>query len=69
MAYVNAEDLGGTTLAPNITNSSITTLGTLTDLTVTNPINGSITGHASSADNANTAYALENEVEINGIIS
>ncbi|MDP1763168.1 MAG: hypothetical protein Q8L07_04710, partial [Sediminibacterium sp.] len=43
---VNANSLTGTTLAPNVLNSSLTSVGTLTGLTVTNPINGSVTGNA-----------------------
>jgi hypothetical protein len=41
-----AGTLTGTTLAPNVVNSSLTSLGTLSALTVTAPITGSITGSA-----------------------
>ena len=40
--------------------SGITGLGTLTDLTVTNPINGSITGNAATATLATTATTATN---------
>jgi hypothetical protein len=43
--------LTGTTLAANVVTSSLTSLGTLTDLTVTNPIAGSVTGNAGSVTN------------------
>ena len=43
--------LTGTTLASNVINSSLTSIGTLTDLTVTNPIRGSITGNAATVTN------------------
>lgn len=67
MAFTpDAKQLLGDELAPNVTKSSLTEVGTLGNLTVTNPIVGDITGHAGSADNANTANALQNPVEING---
>jgi hypothetical protein len=44
-----ARDLTGTTLPANIINSSLTSVGTLAHLTVTNPINASITGNAATA--------------------
>jgi Major tropism determinant N-terminal domain len=47
--------LTGTTLPINITQSSLTQLGTLTNLTVTNPIHGSINGNAATADLATLA--------------
>jgi hypothetical protein len=43
--------LTGTTLASNVVNSSLTSVGTLVDLTVTNPIAGSVTGNAGSVTN------------------
>lgn len=46
-----ASDLIGTTLAPNVVISSLTSVGTLTGLTVTNPIVGNITGNAATATN------------------
>lgn len=39
-----ANSLTGSTLASNVLNSSLTTVGTLGNLTVTNPISGSVTG-------------------------
>jgi hypothetical protein len=49
-----AGTLTGTTLASNVVNSSLTSLGTLANLTVTNPIVGSVTGNAATVTtNAN----------------
>ena len=49
-----ASGITGTTLASNVVNSSLTSVGTLTNLTVTNPIAGSITGNAATVTtNAN----------------
>jgi hypothetical protein len=46
-----ANQLTGTTLAPSVVTSSLTTVGTLTNLTVTNNIIGSITGNAATVTN------------------
>jgi hypothetical protein len=46
-----ANQLTGTTLAPSVVTSSLTTVGTLTNLTVTNTITGSITGNAATVTN------------------
>ena len=46
-----ASALTGTALASNVVSSSLTSVGTLTNLTVTNPISGSITGNAGSVTN------------------
>lgn len=46
-----AAALTGTTLASNVVTSSLTAVGTLVDLTVTNPIAGAITGNAGSVTN------------------
>jgi hypothetical protein len=54
-ATLNAGTLSGTTLKSTITGSSLTSVGTLTNLTVTNPIVGSITGNAATATSATTA--------------
>jgi uncharacterized protein (TIGR02145 family) len=54
-AAVAAEQLTGTTLKSTVTGSSLTSVGTLTNLTVTNPIAGSITGNAATATSATTA--------------
>jgi len=43
---ISANQLTGTTLAPNVVSSSLTSVGTLANLTVTNPINGSVTTNA-----------------------
>lgn len=49
-----ASTLTGTTLASNVVTSSLTTVGTLVNLTVTNAISGSITGNAATVTtNAN----------------
>jgi hypothetical protein len=56
-----ASDILGTTLASNVVTSSLTSVGTLTNLTVTNPISGSVTG------NAATATALQTARTINGV--
>ena len=44
----DANTLTGTTLASNVLNSNLTTVGTLNNLSVTNPIVGSITGNAAT---------------------
>ncbi len=54
---INANSLSGTTLAPNVTGSSLTSLGTLSGLTVTNPIVGNITGSAPAASLSGTTLA------------
>jgi hypothetical protein len=46
-----ANQLTGTTLAPGVVTSSLTTVGILTNLTVTNPIAGSITGNSATVTN------------------
>ncbi|OYX97040.1 MAG: hypothetical protein B7X86_12690, partial [Sphingobacteriales bacterium 17-39-43] len=60
-AAADANTLTGTTLNPNILNSSLTSVGTLSGLTVTAPIAGSVTG------NAGTATALAAPRNINGV--
>jgi hypothetical protein len=52
---VDANTLTGTALASNVVTSGLTSVGTLTNLTVTNPIAGSITGNAGTATTATTA--------------
>jgi hypothetical protein len=54
-----AGQLTGTTLAANVVNSSLTSVGTLTNLTVTNPITGSITGSAGSVTAANIVGTIQ----------
>ena len=50
----------GTTLASNIVSSSLTSVGTLTNLTVTNTISGSVSGNAATADSATSAGKATN---------
>ena len=52
-----AETLTGTTLKPTVTGSSLTSVGTLANLTVTNPISGSVTG---TSDNITGILAIAN---------
>lgn len=51
----SANDLTGPALAASVVNSSLTSLGTLTNLSVTNAIVGSITGNSATA--TNVAYS------------
>lgn len=50
-----AGTLTGTTLAANVVNSSLTSVGTLEFLTVTNTMTASISGNAATATSANSA--------------
>ena len=50
-----------------VTGSSLTSVGTLANLTVTNPIAGSITGNAATATTATTATKLATARSINGV--
>ena len=59
-ASSDAGTLTGTTLVATVTGSSLTSVGTLVDLTVTNPIAGSITGNAATATTATTATTAGN---------
>ena len=52
---VDANTLTGTTLANNVVNSSLTSVGTLSALTVTATIAGSINGNAATAGTVTTA--------------
>jgi hypothetical protein len=54
-----AGQLTGSTLAANVTNSSLTSVGTLTNLTVTNPITGSVTGSAGSVTAGNIVGTIQ----------
>jgi hypothetical protein len=56
----DAETLTGNRLNPTIRFSNLNSVGTLTDLTVTNPIVGSITGNAATATSATTATTAGN---------
>jgi len=65
---IKAEELSGTTLSSNITKSNLTSVGVLTDLTVINPIKGTIIGSdVSIIGNAGSATKLENARNINGV--
>ena len=55
-----AVTLTGNTLSPTVTGSSLTSVGTLTNLTVTNPIAGSITGNAATATAAGSVTTNAN---------
>jgi uncharacterized protein (TIGR02145 family) len=57
---IDAGTLSGTTLKSTVTGSSLTSVGTLANLTVTNPIVGSITGNAATATSATTATTAGN---------
>jgi hypothetical protein len=57
---IDAGTLSGTTLKSTITGSSLTSVGTLANLTVTNPIVGSITGNAATATSANSVTTNAN---------
>ena len=72
-AAVSAETLEGTNLASNVIGSSLTSVGTLSNLTVTNPIVGNINGNAATATTAteagtaSTATKLATAKNINGV--
>jgi uncharacterized protein (TIGR02145 family) len=59
-AAVDAGTLTGTTLKSTVTGSSLTSVGTLGNLTVTNPIAGSVTGNAATATTATTVTTNAN---------
>jgi len=68
-----AGTLSGTTLNSTVLSSSLTSVGTLTNLTVTNPINGSITGNSANvsgtvavANGGTGATSLSGYVKGNG---
>jgi len=62
-----AGTLTGTTLAAGVTGSSLTSVGTLANLTVTNPIAGSITG--SSASTSGNAATVTTNANLTGPIT
>ena len=75
--YASGTQISGTTLASNIVNTSITTLGTgVTATTFTGAItaNGGVTGNVTGnltgnvTGNATTATALQNSRTINGVV-
>jgi hypothetical protein len=54
---INGTDvLSSTTLGSGVVNSSLTSVGTLTNLTVTNTINGSVSGSAASLSTSHTFW-------------
>ena len=54
---INGTDvLSSTTLGSSVVNSSLTSVGTLVNLTVTNAINGSVTGSATSLSTSHTFW-------------
>ena len=55
IVVVDANTLTGTTLAANVVNSSLTSVGTLSALTVTATIAGSVNGNAATATTATSA--------------
>jgi hypothetical protein len=61
-ATLDASTLSGTTLKSTITGSSLTSVGTLANLSVTNPIVGSITGNAGTATTVTTNANLTGPV-------
>lgn len=65
-----AGTLTGNTLASNVVSSSLTSVGTLASLTVTNPITGSVTGSAGSVAAANiTGTTLASNVVTSSLTS
>jgi hypothetical protein len=63
-------NLTGTTLPSTVVSSSLTSVGTLVNLTVTNPISGSVTGSAGSVAAANlTGTTLASVVTASSLIS
>ena len=65
-----AGTLTGTTLASNVVTSSLTAVGTLANLTVANPISGSVTGSAGSvAASALTGSTLASGVTASSLTS
>ena len=67
---IDAGTLSGTTLNSTITNSSLTSVGTLANLSVSNPINGSITGNAATVTtNANLTGVITSIGNVTSIAS
>jgi hypothetical protein len=67
-AVAAAEQLSGTILKSTVTGSSLTSVGSLVNLTVTNPIVGSITGNAATSTTATTLATARkiNNVDFDG---
>lgn len=61
-AAPSANALTGTTLSANVINSSLTSVGTLTNLTVTNTINGSVSGNAGTVTSIASNVLTSNQV-------
>jgi hypothetical protein len=61
LSAINAGTLVGNTLSNTVVSSSLTSVGTLSNLTVTSPIQGTIVG------NAGTATKLQSPRKINGV--
>jgi uncharacterized protein (TIGR02145 family) len=66
---IDASTLSGTTLKSTITGSSLTSVGTLANLTVTNPIAGSITGNAATATSATIASTVTTNANLTGPVT
>ena len=67
---VAAANITGTTLASNVVTSSLTSVGTLTNLSVTNTITGSVSGSAGSVAAANiTGTTLASNVVTSSLTS
>ena len=67
----DAGTLSGTTLKSTVVSSSLTSVGTLTNLTVTNPIAGSITGSAATLTTARNIYgnSFDGSANVTGVIA
>jgi hypothetical protein len=61
-----AGTLTGTTLASNVLNSSLTSVGTLADLTVTNTITGSVSGNAGTVSTISGLITQGSNITITG---
>ena len=66
---VAASALTGTTMAANVVTSSLTTVGTLINLTVTNTITGSVSGSAATATTATNITAAANATNADQYVS
>lgn len=61
--------LNATTLGSSVVNSSLTSVGTLTNLTVTNTISGSVSGNAGTATKLATARTISLTGDVTGSVS
>ena len=64
---IAAANITGTTLASNVVTSSLTTVGTLTNLSVTNTITGSVSGNAGTVTNG--VYTTDTGTVTNTMLS